>query len=105
MTALSRESSSKTRLQTVNERMQHDRTSALSRGIGRAVAFVLIAAIRAYQFALRPLLAGGCRFVPSCSEYAVEAMSRHGVRRGVWLSLRRIVRCHPWGSGGFDPVP
>jgi uncharacterized protein len=73
--------------------------------IARVVAFVLVLFIRAYQFAVRPLLAGGCRFVPSCSEYAVEAISRHGAWRGTWLTARRLSRCHPWSRGGFDPVP
>jgi uncharacterized protein len=74
--------------------------------IARIVAFGLLLFIRAYQFAMRPLLVGGCRFVPSCSEYAVEAISRHGPWRGSWLAARRLSRCHPWGGrGGFDPVP
>lgn len=73
--------------------------------IARIVAFVFIVLIRAYQFALRPLLVGGCRFVPSCSEYSAEAISRYGPWRGGWMGLRRVLRCHPWGAGGIDPVP
>ncbi len=73
--------------------------------LSRAAAHALVLLIRAYQFALRPLLVGGCRFVPTCSEYAVEAIQRHGPWRGGRLSLRRIARCHPWSKGGFDPVP
>ena len=68
-------------------------------------ANALVLLIRAYQFALRPLLAGTCRYQPSCSEYAVEAVQRHGAWRGSWLSMKRVARCHPWGRGGFDPVP
>lgn len=65
-----------------------------------------VALIRAYQFVVRPLLVGSCRFVPTCSEYAIEAVRRHGVLRGGWLGSRRILRCHPWGgAGGYDPVP
>lgn len=71
----------------------------------RLVQFVLLLLIRAYQFAIRPLLAGSCKFIPSCSEYAVEAVQRHGPWRGAWLSMRRVLRCHPWSRGGFDPVP
>lgn len=73
--------------------------------IKRAATFVMVLLIQAYQYALRPLLVGGCKFHPSCSEFAIEAIRRHGPLRGGWLSLRRICRCHPWSRGGFDPVP
>jgi uncharacterized protein len=68
-------------------------------------ARVLIAPIRLYQLAISPLLPPMCRFRPSCSHYAVEALARHGPVRGTWLALRRIARCHPWGGAGYDPVP
>jgi putative membrane protein insertion efficiency factor len=71
----------------------------------RIATFLLLFLIRAYQFAVRPLLAGSCKFVPSCSEYAAEAVSKHGPWRGAWLGVRRLCRCHPWSSGGIDPVP
>ena len=61
--------------------------------------------IRAYQGILGPLLGGNCRFYPSCSHYAVEAIERHGVRHGSWLAMRRLLRCHPFSSGGVDLVP
>lgn len=61
--------------------------------------------IRFYQLAISPLLGNRCRFFPTCSEYAVEALQRHGVFKGLWLSLRRVGRCHPWHPGGYDPVP
>ena len=61
--------------------------------------------IRAYQLTISPLLGERCRFYPSCSHYALEAIERHGVWRGGWLTLRRIARCHPFCHGGFDPVP
>lgn len=62
-------------------------------------------AIRGYQFAVRPWLGHHCRFYPSCSDYAVEALDRHGAARGSWLATRRLLRCHPWHPGGYDPVP
>jgi putative membrane protein insertion efficiency factor len=65
----------------------------------------LIALLRLYKFAVSPMLGNHCRFHPSCSEYAVGALERYGAGRGLWLTLRRIVRCNPWHSGGYDPVP
>ena len=67
--------------------------------------FVLKILIRAYQLALSPLLGPSCRFYPSCSHYALEAIDTHGALRGTWLTIKRISRCHPWHQGGFDPVP
>lgn len=61
--------------------------------------------LRAYQLLLSPLSAGSCRFIPSCSAYAVEAVERFGVVRGSWLALRRVSRCRPLAAHGFDPVP
>ncbi len=61
--------------------------------------------LRFYQYAISPMLGPKCRFYPSCSEYMVEALEKHGVCRGLWLGLARILRCHPWHPGGFDPVP
>jgi uncharacterized protein len=65
----------------------------------------LMAAVRAYQLVLSPMLPPNCRFTPSCSAYALEALSRHGAVRGTWLAARRLARCHPWNPGGYDPVP
>jgi len=61
--------------------------------------------VHGYRYFISPLLGPRCRFHPTCSEYALEALERHGVLRGGWLSLRRLLRCHPWHSGGYDPVP
>jgi len=69
------------------------------------VRALLIALIRGYQWFISPLLGNHCRFYPSCSQYAREAIERHGVLRGVWLAIRRVARCHPWHPGGVDPVP
>ena len=61
--------------------------------------------IRGYQLAISPFLGQRCRFYPSCSEYTMEAVDRHGVARGLWLGVKRVSRCHPWHPGGVDPVP
>jgi putative membrane protein insertion efficiency factor len=66
---------------------------------------LLLGLLRLYQYALRPLLGANCRFYPSCSDYAREAIERHGAARGVWLAARRLGRCHPYHAGGYDPVP
>ncbi|HUC60753.1 MAG TPA: membrane protein insertion efficiency factor YidD [Alphaproteobacteria bacterium] len=66
---------------------------------------MLRAAVRGYQLLIRPVLPASCRYYPSCSQYALEALARHGALRGSWLALARILRCHPWAEGGVDPVP
>ena len=72
----------------------------------RSVAVMpLVALLKIYQYAISPLLGSRCRFDPSCSQYAVEALQRHGVFKGSWLAARRVGRCHPWHPGGYDPVP
>lgn len=70
-----------------------------------APRYLVIYVLRLYQLTLSPLLGPVCRFAPSCSSYAVEAVRVHGVVRGGWLSGRRLARCHPWNPGGWDPVP
>lgn len=66
---------------------------------------LLILFVRAYQVTLGHLLPPSCRYYPSCSAYAIEALEKHGARRGAWLAARRIARCHPFRPGGYDPVP
>lgn len=68
-------------------------------------AWPLIALVRVYQVALSPLMAGHCRFQPTCSRYSIEALRTHGALRGSWLTVRRVLRCHPLGGFGYDPVP
>ena len=66
---------------------------------------VFIAIVRFYQLAISPYFPARCRYQPTCSAYAVEAMQKHGAWKGGWLAIKRIGRCHPWGGDGFDPVP
>ncbi len=68
-------------------------------------ATVLTGAVRAYQYTLRPFIGSHCRFHPHCSAYAVEALAAHGAGRGTAMAARRVLRCHPWNAGGYDPVP
>ena len=69
------------------------------------IARVLRSFVRGYQYFVSPLFGPACRFHPSCSHYAEEALTRHGALRGSWLAARRVCRCGPWHPGGFDPVP
>jgi putative membrane protein insertion efficiency factor len=73
--------------------------------INKFFQIVFIALIRVYQYTLSPLLGPSCRFHPSCSEYAYQAITRHGALRGLLLALKRLLRCHPFHPGGIDPVP
>ncbi len=66
---------------------------------------IIIALLRIYQYCISPLLGPRCRFYPSCSAYSVEAIQRHGVLYGSWLTIKRLLKCHPLSCGGFDPVP
>ncbi|MDR0969638.1 MAG: membrane protein insertion efficiency factor YidD [Lentimicrobiaceae bacterium] len=66
---------------------------------------VLVFFIRIYQYTLSPFLGRSCRYVPTCSTYAIEALRKHGFFRGSWLLVKRIVSCNPWGGSGYDPVP
>ena len=67
--------------------------------------FLLIIPIKIYQILISPLLGPHCRFTPTCSQYAVEAIEKHGPIKGIWLAIKRITRCHPWGGCEHDPVP
>ena len=66
---------------------------------------ILITLIKLYRYAISPYLAPSCRYTPTCSSYAIEAVERFGIFRGSWLAIRRISRCHPWHGSGYDPVP
>ncbi|MFT4022484.1 MAG: membrane protein insertion efficiency factor YidD [Flavihumibacter sp.] len=69
------------------------------------LALPFIALIRFYQWGISPLLGPKCRYTPTCSQYALEALGRYGLFKGSWLAIKRISRCHPWGGSGHDPVP
>lgn len=73
--------------------------------VSRLLAQPLVGLVKLYRLAISPWLGGNCRFQPTCSTYAIEALQTHGVLRGTWLAARRIGRCHPWGGSGYDPVP
>jgi len=73
--------------------------------VSKALAWPLIQLVRLYRIAISPWLGANCRFDPTCSSYAIEALQRHGILSGTWLAVRRIGRCHPWGGSGYDPVP
>ena len=73
--------------------------------LARAVALIVVSPIRVYQRVISPLIGPRCRFYPSCSEYAAQSILRHGAIRGIYLGVRRLLRCHPWNPGGFDDVP
>ncbi len=70
---------------------------------GRLAVGVIIVAIRGYQWTLSPLLGPTCRFEPSCSRYMIEALRKYGLLRGLWKGVNRLLRCHPWNPGGYDP--
>lgn len=71
----------------------------------RFLTFLLILPVKFYQGAISPHLPASCRYTPTCSQYAIEALRRYGPAKGLWLTVKRICRCHPWGGSGYDPVP
>jgi putative membrane protein insertion efficiency factor len=79
--------------------------TALVHAVGQLPRQLLILLVRGYQLFISPVLPPSCRFSPSCSQYTLEALRRYGALKGCWLGLRRLVRCHPFNPGGFDPVP
>lgn len=81
------------------------KASPLLRQLSKGLAQLLILPIRFYQCCISPLTPPSCRFTPTCSQYAVEALRKHGPFKGLWLTVRRLLRCHPWGGSGYDPVP
>lgn len=83
----------------------NERGSAFLSALRRVAAFPFIVLVRFYQLCISPLKPPSCRFTPTCSQYALEALNKYGPLKGSWLALRRILRCHPLGGSGYDPVP
>ena len=81
------------------------RRTAPRRPFPSPAARVLRGMVRAYQLFVSPVMGARCRHLPTCSAYAIQALEEHGARRGAWLGFKRLLRCHPWGTSGFDPVP
>lgn len=79
--------------------------SRLRDTVRRVLIFIPVLLIRFYQRCISPLTPPSCRFTPTCSQYALEALRKHGLIKGSWLAFKRIIRCHPWGGSGYDPVP
>ncbi|MFR2525386.1 membrane protein insertion efficiency factor YidD [uncultured Alistipes sp.] len=79
--------------------------NASLRGCKRVAALPLWLLVKIYQYVISPLTPPSCRFTPTCSQYAAEALRKYGPLKGSWLALRRLSRCHPWGGSGYDPVP
>ncbi|MBO7492393.1 MAG: membrane protein insertion efficiency factor YidD [Bacteroidales bacterium] len=77
----------------------------LLRWISKGVSAVMIFLIKVYQWTLSPLIGRSCRYTPTCSNYGIEAIRKHGPIKGGWLTLKRILSCNPWGGSGYDPVP
>lgn len=75
------------------------------KGIKDGFAWILSLPIYFYRYAISPLFPKACRFTPTCSQYALMALKKHGPLKGMWLTLKRVCRCHPWGGSGYDPVP
>ncbi|MDE5968447.1 MAG: membrane protein insertion efficiency factor YidD [Muribaculaceae bacterium] len=78
---------------------------SLCYGVRLLLVWLLSLPIKFYRACISPMLPASCRFTPTCSQYALEALRRHGPFKGLWLTIRRISRCHPWGGSGYDPVP
>jgi putative membrane protein insertion efficiency factor len=75
------------------------------KALGQLLAWPLLALVSLYRYTVSPFLGNNCRFQPTCSEYAIEALRQYGAFRGTWLAAKRIAKCHPWGGAGYDPVP
>ncbi len=73
--------------------------------LSKAIAFIPIVVVKFYQIVISPFFPSSCRFTPSCSAYSIEALKKYGFVKGLWLTIKRLLRCHPWGGHGFDPVP
>lgn len=77
----------------------------LKQALRRIAIFPLVVLVKFYQYCISPYTPASCRYTPTCSAYALEALRKHGLLRGTWLTMRRLSKCHPWGGHGYDPVP
>ena len=73
--------------------------------LGKGVVYLLILPVKFYQYVISPMIGPSCRYTPTCSAYTIEALKKHGPIKGLWLSIKRILSCNPWGGSGHDPVP
>ena len=73
--------------------------------LNKIIIFPFVLFIRVYQLIISPMIGSNCRFIPTCSEYAMESLREYGLIKGIFLSIKRIGKCHPWGSHGYDPIP
>ena len=73
--------------------------------INKIITYILVSSIKSYQILISPILGQNCRYLPTCSEYSIQSIKQHGAITGIILSLKRILKCHPWGKHGYDPVP
>ena len=71
----------------------------------KVIEFIVLLPVYVYRICISPFIPPRCRYVPTCSQYSIEAVKKHGVLKGGWLAIKRILRCHPWGGSGYDPVP
>ncbi len=85
--------------------MNRLKSTTLTRMLSECISWLLRLPVHFYRNCISPLTPPSCRFTPTCSEYALEALRKHGPIRGTYLAVRRILRCHPWGGSGYDPVP
>lgn len=73
--------------------------------IKKAIEFIVLLPVYIYRYTISPLSPPSCRYTPTCSQYAIEAVKKHGIFKGGWLAVKQLSRCHPWGESGYDPVP
>lgn len=85
--------------------MANEHWRSISKVVRDVTAFPFILLIRAYQLIISPWIGPRCRFTPTCSRYGIEALKKYGLLKGIWLTAKRLSRCHPWGGSGYDPVP
>ncbi len=78
---------------------------AIIKGLGKGIAWVFILLVKFYKLSISPLFPGVCRYTPTCSAYCIEALKKHGPIKGLFLSIKRVLSCNPWGGHGYDPVP